>query len=77
MVGEGEELVAVAGVPVDDHLGVVVAVAPERVGVQVALEPPGPGIGIDEAVLMLRPGVRDRGGCQHEQEDEADALSHA
>ena len=37
VVGQGEEVVAVPLVPVGDHLGEVVAVAPERVGVQVAL----------------------------------------
>ena len=54
VVGEGEELVAVAGVPVHDHLRVVIAVAPERVGVQVALEPPRLGVGRHRVVRLRR-----------------------
>ena len=50
MVGQREEVVAVLLVPVGDHLGEVVAVAPERVRVQVALP-----------VLRAR-GGRQRGG---------------
>ena len=48
VVGQGEEVVAVPLVPVGDHFGEVVAVAPEGVGVQVA--------------LPVRRGGRDRSG---------------
>ena len=41
MVGDAEKVVAVAAVPVGDHLGIVVAIAPERVSVEVALPPAG------------------------------------
>ena len=41
VVGDAEKVVAVAAVPVGDHFGVVVAIAPERVGVEVALPPAG------------------------------------
>jgi len=39
VVGEREEMVAVVFVPGGDHLGVVIAIAPERVGVEVPFEP--------------------------------------
>ena len=77
MIGQRQELIPMPEVPIDDHLGVVVAVAPERVGVQITLEPPGLRIGNDEIALVLGMGVRDRGGCQHNQEDKAQILSHA
>ena len=37
MIGEREEVVAVLLVPIGDHLGIVIAIAPQRMGVQVAL----------------------------------------
>ena len=39
VVGQGQEMVAVGLVPFGDHFGEIVAVAPERVRVQVALPP--------------------------------------
>ena len=39
VIGHGQEVVIVTLVPVGDHLGKVVAVAPQRVRVQVALPP--------------------------------------
>ncbi|MFN9944231.1 MAG: hypothetical protein ACK56I_32650, partial [bacterium] len=39
VVGEGEKVVAAFAVPVGNHLGEVVAIAPEGVGVEVALPP--------------------------------------
>ncbi len=40
VVGEDQEMVAMIFVPIDDHLRVVVAIAPERMGVEITF-PPG------------------------------------
>ncbi|MFN9899160.1 MAG: hypothetical protein ACK55Z_10300, partial [bacterium] len=45
VIAEGEEVVAALLVPVDHHLGEVIAIAPERVSVRVAFEPFGLGGG--------------------------------
>ena len=39
VVGDAEKIVVVAAVPVGDHLGIVIPVAPERMRVKVALPP--------------------------------------
>jgi hypothetical protein len=41
VIREGEKVVAVVAVPFGDHLGIIVAVAPERMSVEVAFPPRG------------------------------------
>ena len=41
VVGQREEMVAVLFVPIDDHFRIVIAIAPERMGVQIAFPPRG------------------------------------
>jgi len=67
VVGDGEEVIALLLIPVGDHLGIIVAVAPERMGMQVALEPAWFGDG-------GHPGVRDQ--RQRERTEECDRRLH-
>jgi len=41
VVGKREEMVAVLLVPIDNHLRIIIAIAPERMGVQIAFPPLG------------------------------------